>query len=150
MWVSPHTSLQILICRFLCGALPHTPLKELFAKSSLRIFKKLKQGICFRFLFIFQSLTVSSFEGLYGALRGRVGGFRKSEIRLRRPAFSLTQSRLVCCRSDTLTTRHCKNFIYFSNFDFRLRKSSLTLHSAFCTLHFNKSQFTSIKKVNQM
>ena len=31
-------------------------------------------------MFIFQSLTVSSFEGLYGALRGRVGGFRKSEI----------------------------------------------------------------------
>ena len=31
--------------------------------------------------------------GFYGALRGRVGDLQKSEIRLRRPALLLTQSR---------------------------------------------------------
>jgi len=75
------------------GLCPTPHQRNFLQKVSLESSKNFKQGDRFRFLFSFQSLTVSSFDGLYGTLRVEVEGLAKSEVRLRRLDYSLPQSR---------------------------------------------------------
>ena len=109
------------------GALPHTPLKKLFEKSFLRIFKNFEKGINFRFFISLCDLGKPRSHILYG-INPRRGIIRRGR-RLRRPAYwhpdlSLSPSRVeIKLRRfrlrDITEVLFWLKLLIFNQFDFR-------------------------------
>ena len=96
---------------YIWGVAPN-PTQETFWKKFLVNLQKLFNiGVYFSFLFIFQSLTVSSFEVLYGAHHATHAFTEKHHPQPPFVACAIAVAGSNARRCGVLTARHCENFI---------------------------------------